>query len=84
MQNPAREGAAAKQTPWNRLCRATGVAPLRGSGVSRYGGGCSSGAPKALRGGYFFPQQRSMPVLTSLLSTPAIGLAEISVTPVSV
>jgi hypothetical protein len=33
---------------------------------------------------YFLPQHRSVPVLTSLLSTPAAGLAAISVTPVSV
>ena len=34
--------------------------------------------------GYFLPQHSSMPVLMSLLSTPATGLAAISVTPVSV
>ena len=33
---------------------------------------------------YFLPQHCSMPVLTSLLSTPATGLSVISVTPVSV
>ena len=34
------ETGVAKRTPWSRLCRATGVAPLRG-------------APQALRGGSF-------------------------------
>ena len=33
---------------------------------------------------YFLPQHSSVPNLVSLLSTPAIGLAAISVTPVSV
>ena len=33
---------------------------------------------------YLAPQHRSVPVFTSLLSTPAMGLAAISVTPVSV
>ena len=33
-----------KRTPWIRLCRSTGVAPLGGSGVSRYGGVTSSRA----------------------------------------
>ena len=40
----------------------------------------SSEEPEA----YFAPQHRSVPVFTSLLSTPGRGLAEISVTPVSV
>ena len=35
-------------------------------------------------GAYFLPQHSSVPVLTSLLSTPATALAAISVTPVSV
>ncbi len=33
---------------------------------------------------YFLPQHSPVPVFTSLLSTPGIGLAAISVTPVSV
>ena len=32
---------------------------------------------------YFLPQHRSVPTLTSLLSTPATGLPAIRVTPVS-
>src|SRR6185295_13036361 len=36
------------------------------------------------RSAYFLPQQSSVPVLTSLLSTPVTGLSAISVTPVSV
>ena len=39
----------------------------------------SAGSPT-----YFLPQHRSVPAATSLLSTPLIGLAAISVTPVSV
>lgn len=35
-------------------------------------------------GSYLAPQHRSVPVFTSLLSTPAMDLAAISVTPVSV
>lgn len=33
-----------KRTPWIRLCRSTGVAPLGGSGVSRFGGYFFSGS----------------------------------------
>ncbi len=40
--------------------------------------------PSAAPGAYFLPQHSSMPVLVSLLSTPATGLSAISVTPVSV
>src|SRR3990167_5122622 len=44
------------------------------------------GSRKAAQGGvpYLLPQQRSMPVLTSLLSTPATALSAIRVTPVAV
>ena len=45
------------------------------------GGACPVARGAAL---YFLPQHRSVPILASLLSTPAIGLSAISVTPVSV
>jgi hypothetical protein len=35
----ANAARAFKRTPWIRLGRSTGVAPLGGSGVSRFGGG---------------------------------------------
>ena len=45
----------------------------------------SCGMVMALGGAaYFAPQHNSVPVFTSLLSTPATALAAISVTPVSV
>ena len=44
----------------------------------------SGAGGRAEPGPYFLPQHSSVPVFTSLLSTPGIGLAAISVTPVSV
>ena len=48
------------------------------------GGGHTAPSHKHLITLYLLPQHRSVPVFTSLLSTPFIAFAAISVTPVSV
>ena len=62
----------------NRTASAEACASARRASARR--NAVSSEEPEA----YFAPQHRSVPVFTSLLSTPGRGLAEISVTPVSV
>ena len=63
-----------------RLRRPKLPSPLQAEGARE------GGSRYAAQGGalYLLPQHKSMPVFTSLLSTPATALAAIRVTPVSV
>ena len=66
---PARGSFSTKRTPWNRLCRATGVAPLGGRRRRRIGGGHFK---QACRNSRAFSQSRAT-VRTVRPSTPAIS-----------